>query len=110
MAAHNFESSNIRPEQLRGAFGTVPMIDTMKSVSANAALVPLIRTRIDRSGWWHLVMKRGIENGHLGNRAQEILDNLHAFQFGANMQWCERRYAFYGGAYFVCNYHWVPKA
>ena len=32
-------------------------------------------------------MKPRIENGYLRNIATKILDNLHALQFGPNVQW-----------------------
>src|SRR5271169_990482 len=85
------------------------MIDPVESVAANPALKPLIRTRIDRRGWWYLAVKRGIEDGHLRNRAEEFFDYLHTFHFGANVQWRESREALNGRSHFVGDQHGVPK-
>src|SRR5208283_606090 len=90
----------IPSEHLRRPLGTVLMIDPVESVAANPALKPLIRTRIDRRGWWYLAVKRGIEDGHLGNSAEKILDYLHAFHFGANVQRRKRGHAVNGRAHF----------
>ena len=54
-------------------------------------------------------MKRGIEDGHLGNCAEKILDYLHAFHFGANVQWRESRDALNGRSHFVRDYYGVLK-
>src|ERR1700675_1153457 len=69
------------------------MIDTVESVSTNPLLDPLIGTGISCRRLWHLAMKASIENGDLRNRAQNIFNNLHAFEFSADMQWGERRHA-----------------
>src|SRR5215813_11923814 len=62
------------------------MIDAVKSIAANAALEPVIRSRIDCRRRRHLAMKSRIEDGKLWNSSQYALDDLHAFQCGGGMQ------------------------
>src|SRR5664280_3022661 len=58
---------------------------------------------------WYLAVKRGIEDGHLGNCAEKILNYLHAFHLGANVQWRESRDALNGRSHFVRDYYGVLK-
>src|SRR5262245_47464226 len=109
MAAHNLERSLRRSEHLLSALCAVLMIDAVESVAANAALEPLIGTRIDRRGQWHLAVKTGIEDGHLSNSTQKILYNLHAFQFRPNVERSEIRHAVDGGPHFARDHHWFFK-
>src|SRR5262249_54193287 len=68
------------------ARGAILMIDAVESIAANAALEPFIRAWIDSRGQRHVSMKTSVENRHLSNRTQQILNDLHAFQLGAGVQ------------------------
>src|SRR6266436_6028212 len=67
------------------------MIDPMKSVAANVVLEPLIRSRIHRCGLRHLTMKSRVEDRNLGDSAQELFNDFHAFEFGAIVERSESR-------------------
>jgi hypothetical protein len=54
-------------------------------------------------------VKRGIEDGHLGNYAEKIFDYLYALQFGANVQWRESRDTLNGRSHLVRDYYGVLK-
>src|SRR5262245_43483916 len=62
------------------------MIDAVESVAANAALEPFIGPRIYGRAWRHVPMKPRVENRHLRNMAQQLLNYLHAFQLCACVQ------------------------
>ena len=83
------------------------MIDAVESVAANAALEPLIGAGIDGRRQQHLAMKPGIENGHLRNIAPKLLDNLHALQFRANVEWRKLGHAINGGVHLGRDYDGV---
>src|SRR5215469_13366090 len=54
-------------------------------------------------------MKTCIEHRHLGDSAQNVQNNVHAFYFGANVKWRKRRHAVNGRAYFVRDYDRLLK-
>src|SRR4029077_7462354 len=86
MAGYELERLWIFPKQLPRTQRAVLMVDPMKSVAANAFLEPFIRTGIDGRRCGHLLVKSRIENRDLRNVSQNLLDNVHAFQFCLNMQ------------------------
>src|SRR5262245_64152620 len=62
------------------------MIDAVESVAANAALEPFIGAWIDGRARRHVPMKPRVENRNLRDRAQQLLNDLHALQLGAGVQ------------------------
>ena len=52
-------------------------------------------------------MKSRIENGDLRNRAQNTINNLHAFEFSADVKWGERRHAGDRRAHLGCHDHGI---
>src|SRR6266508_2316645 len=62
------------------------MIDAVESEAANAVLEPFIGAWIDGRAQRHVPMKPSVENRHLRDRAQQLLNDLHALQLGAGVQ------------------------
>src|SRR5260370_10110045 len=62
------------------------MIDAVEPVAANAALKPFVGARIACRRQRHLAMKAGVEDSDLRDRAQKPFDDLHALEFGANVE------------------------
>src|SRR6266480_7139085 len=91
MACHQFERVQVSAQKLCGTPRAILMIDPVKSVAANTVFEPLIRPRIHRRSRRQSAMKSGIENRDLRNSAQELFNNLHAFEFGAIMERSESR-------------------
>src|SRR4029077_2998798 len=86
MAGYELERLWILPKKLPRTHRAVLMVDSMKSVTANAFLEPFIRTGIDGRRNGHLLVKSRIENRDLRDASQNLLDNFHAFQFCLNVQ------------------------
>src|SRR5262245_1319848 len=82
------------------------MIDAVKSVAANAALEPFIGARIYGRGQRHFPMKPRVENRHLRDRAQQLLDNLHAFQLGGGVKRRELGCGAYRSFHFGRDQNW----
>src|SRR2546428_270549 len=81
------------------------MIDAVESITANALFEPFIGPGIDRSSQRYFPMVSSIENGYLGNRAQQLLDEFHPFQFGLIVERREHGSAGYRRFYFGCDEH-----
>src|SRR5262249_40542071 len=62
------------------------MIDAVESVAANAVFVPFIGAWIDGRAQRHVPMKPSVENRHLRDSAQQLLNDLHALQLCASVQ------------------------
>src|SRR5439155_2211148 len=73
-----------------GARRAILMIDAVEPVAANAAFEPFIGPWIDRGSRRHFPMESCIKDGYLRDRAQQLLDEFHSFQFGLIVERRER--------------------
>src|SRR5438132_12484223 len=67
------------------------MVDAVESVAANTAFEPLIGPRIHNRRLRHSAVKSGVENRDLGNRTQQLFNDLNTFEFSAIVEGSESR-------------------
>src|SRR5262245_44659470 len=66
------------------------MIHAVESIAMNPAFEPFIGAWIHRRSQRHFPVEPRIENGYLRDSAQQLLDDLHAFQLGMVVERRER--------------------
>src|SRR5947209_5281878 len=66
------------------------MTDAMEAIATNALLKPAIGTGIDHCFLWEVTVVGCVEDGDLGDIAQDTLNCLDPFQILRIMQWRER--------------------
>src|SRR5579872_3930533 len=86
MTGNEFKRTQITLEQSRGSSGAILVIDAVKAVFANAFLVPTVWPGINCRRQGNCTMKSRVKHRNLWNRTQKLLNDLHAFEFGAIMQ------------------------
>lgn len=97
MAGYEFQFRQVFGEELRRPFGTVLMIDSVKSVAANPLCYPLIRAWVDGGCRRQLTMESSIEDGDLRDGSEFFLDEVYSLQLYPVMERRKNGHALDGG-------------
>src|SRR5262249_5099912 len=82
MACHGLQRVQLSPDQASSATSTILVIDTVKTETSNAVLVPLVRAGIDRRCRRQRSMVARIKDRNLRDGTEHLFNKVHAFKFG----------------------------
>ena len=94
MAAGDLKRGDVTPDKLCRTMRAVFMIDAVKSIAPDTALIPLIRAGIDFGLHRQRAMKTSIKDSDLRNVGQNVVDQFNTFQSGLVVQRRNRGHAF----------------